>query len=95
VKVRQFGTALLFNGALPKPSSSHPIIVKPQQIPAAGFGEIIFALNFAVPPAAGKEVGAGEFVDVAVFWTQDKPAVFMGMVRAAGEPDGFCRDAAD
>ena len=78
-----------------KPPPSHPIIIKPQQIPAAGFGEIVFALDFAVPPSAGEDVGAGEFVDVAMFRAKDKPAVFVAVIRAAGETNRFCRDAAD
>ena len=78
-----------------KPSPSHPVVVKPQQIARAGFGVIVFALDLAVPPAAGEDVGAGEFVDVAVFGTQDEPAVFVAVIRAAGETQGLMADAAD
>ena len=85
----------LVNRTLPKPPSPYPVVIKPQQIAAAGFGEIIFALDFFVPPAAGKNVGAGEFVDGAVLGAENEPAVFVRMVRAAGEAERFCRDTAD
>ena len=60
----------------------------------AGFGVVVFALDFSVPPAAGKDVGAGEFVDAAVFGTQDEPAVFVRVGGFAGEADRFGGDAA-
>src|SRR5207247_1246016 len=52
----------LFNHSLPKPSSSYPVVVEPEKIAAAGFGEVVFALDLAVPPAAGEDIGAGELV---------------------------------
>ena len=59
----------------------------------AGFGVIIFALDFSIPPAAGENVGAGELVDAAMLGAQDEPAVFVRMIRAAGETLRLCRDA--
>ena len=49
-----------------EPSSSDPIIVEPEEIATAGFGEVVVALNLAIPPAAGVHIGTGEFVDAAV-----------------------------
>jgi hypothetical protein len=60
----------------------------------SGFGVIVFALDLAVPPAAGKNIGAGEFVDVAVFGTQDEPAVFVRAGGFAGETDRLGGNAA-
>ena len=83
----------LFNRSLPKPSSSYPIVIEPEKIAAAGFGEVVFALDLAVPPAAGEDIGAGELVDGAVLGAQDEPAVFVRVIRPAGEAARFCRDA--
>jgi len=66
-----------FDGALPKPSSSHPVVVEPEEIAVSGFGIVVVALNFSIPPTAGKNIGAGEFVYATVFGTQDEPAVFV------------------
>ena len=80
---------LLFDAPLQKPSPSYPIIIKPEQIAAAGFGVVVFALDLSIPPAAGKDVGTSEFVDGAVFWAYYQPAVFVRVVRPAGEADRF------
>src|SRR4029434_7614548 len=45
---------------LQKPSSPHPIVINPGDDAAAGFGVIVVALDFLIPPAAGENVGAGE-----------------------------------
>ena len=77
-----------------KPPSSYPIIIKPEQIAAAGFGVVIFALDLAIPPAAGENVGAGELVDRAALQAQDEPAVFVRVIRFTGETDWLGGDAA-
>ena len=55
----------------------------------AGFGVVVFALDLSIPPAAGKDVGTSEFVDGAVFWAYYQPAIFVRVVRPAGEADRF------
>ena len=60
----------------------------------AGFGVIVFALDFSIPPAAGKNIGAGKFVDATVFGTQDEPAVFVRAGGFAGEADRLGGNAA-
>jgi len=59
----------LFNSSLQKPSASQPVIIEPQNIAAAGFGVIVFALDFFAPPAAGENIGPGKPVDGAVLGT--------------------------
>src|SRR2546428_10964909 len=75
---------LLFNSALQKPSASYAVVVDPEEITAAGFGEIVFAVDLAVPPAAGENIRPNKFVDGSVFWSQKEPAVFMRRMRRAG-----------
>src|SRR4030095_1449188 len=66
---------------LQKPSSPHPIVVDPGDGAAAGFGVVVVALNLFVPPATGKYVGTGEFINAAVFMSQDEPTILMRMTR--------------
>ena len=47
----------------------HQKTLTPEEIAAAGFGEVVVALNLAIPPAAGVDVRAGEFVDAAMLGT--------------------------
>ena len=79
----------LFDPSVQKPSSPHPIIIDPRDGAAAGFGIVVVTLNLFVPPAAGKNVGAGELIDIAVFVSEDEPTILMGMTRPAGQRDGL------
>ena len=45
-----------FDGALQTPAPPDPVVVEPKNIAAAGFGEVVFALDLAVPPAAGEHI---------------------------------------
>src|SRR5437867_3849610 len=69
--------ASLLHPSLQKPSPTHPVVVDPQEVAAAGLGEVVLAVDFPVPPAAGEDVRAGEFVHSAILWSPEKPAVVM------------------
>src|SRR5207344_932796 len=70
---------------LQKPPSPHPIVINPGDGAAAGFGVIVVAPDFFVPPAAGKDIGAGELIDAAVFMSQNEPTILVRMTRRAGQ----------
>src|SRR4029077_957527 len=86
--------AALFDPSLQKPPAPAPVVVEPEEIAAAGFGEIIFPVDLAVPPAAGKNIGACEFVDASILGSHKEPTVFMRGTRLSGKQDRLGCDPA-
>src|SRR5213594_4123997 len=87
--------ASLLHPSLQKPSPAHPVVVDPQEVAAAGFGEVILAMNFPIPPAAGEDVRAGEFVHGTIPWSPEKPAVVMRCPGRWRQRNWLCKHPAD
>src|SRR5215471_19736226 len=68
---------ILIDPPLQKPSTAALVVVEPEEIAAAGFSKIIFPVDLAVPPPAGKNIRPDEFVDTSIFGSHKEPTVFM------------------
>src|SRR5947199_6547296 len=84
----------LFNESLQKPPAPYAVIIDPGDGATAGFGEVVIALDLSVPPAAGKDVGAGKLVDAAVLVSQHEPTIFVSAARCGRQKRRLSQDSA-